>query len=115
VAKAYRGALRIRAPSRAGYDHAVPIYEFVCDACGERFEELVAAGTDRADCRACGAPGAPRVFSAQAAMPRLVKTPRDARRQEGKNADLQARSKKQFGKAVRSMRPKPPASGGGGG
>ncbi len=90
----------------------MPIYEFVCDACGERFEELVAAGTQLADCRSCGAAGARRVLSAQAAQPRLVKTRSEARRQERKNADLQARSKKRFGEAVRGMRPPGPKGGG---
>ncbi len=92
----------------------MPIYEFVCDACGERFEELVPVGTESAGCNSCGAAGARRVLSAQAATPRLVKTRGEARRQERKNADLQARSKQRFGEAVRGMRPKPPASGGGG-
>ena len=91
----------------------MPIYEFVCDACGERFEELVAVGTESANCRSCGTGGARRILSAQAATPRLVKTRGDARRQERKNADLQARSKRSFGEAVRGMRPKPPGRGGG--
>ncbi len=90
----------------------MPIYEFVCDACGERFEELVAVGTDSAECRACGTPGARRVLSAQSPTPRLVKTRGDAGRQERKNADLKARSKKRFGEAVRSMRRNPPSGGG---
>jgi len=91
-----------------GYHRFVPIYEFVCDACGERFEELAAVGTERARCRVCGKGEAVRVLSAQAPTPRLVKTPGDARRQERRNADLQARSKKSFGKAVRAARPKRP-------
>jgi putative FmdB family regulatory protein len=90
----------------------VPIYEFVCDACGERFEELVAVGTERARCRVCGKAEALRVLSAQAPTPHLVKTPRDARRQERQNANLQERSKRAFGEAVRGARPKPPATGG---
>jgi putative FmdB family regulatory protein len=113
VVKGYRATLRHRPPNRAVYDHAVPIYEFVCDACGERFEELVAVGTDAAECRECGAAGARRVLSAPSAMPKLVKTRGEAGRQERKNSDIQARSKKRFGESVRSMRPKPPASGGG--
>jgi putative FmdB family regulatory protein len=36
----------------------VPIYEFECGRCGERFEELVPAGTSSRACPACGAPGA---------------------------------------------------------
>lgn len=39
------------------------MYEFECGACGERFEELSAAGTDSATCRACGAAGATRLMS----------------------------------------------------
>ena len=113
MAEGYRATPRSRPHNRAVYDHAVPIYEFVCDACGERFEELVAVGTDAAECRECGAAGAHRVLSAQSPMPKLVKTRGDAGRQERKNSALQARSKKRFGESVRSMRPKPPASGGG--
>jgi putative FmdB family regulatory protein len=91
----------------------VPIYEFVCDACGERFEELVRVGTEATACRVCGAEGARRVMSAQAALPRLTKTPGEARRQERKNAGLQARSKQRFGESVRRMRPNRPPRGGG--
>jgi putative FmdB family regulatory protein len=32
----------------------VPIYEFRCGACGERFEALVDAGTETVECRLCG-------------------------------------------------------------
>jgi putative FmdB family regulatory protein len=91
-----------------GYHRFVPIYEFVCDACGERFEELVAVGTDSVKCTACGKGEARRVLSAQAPTPHLVKTRGEARKQERRNADLQSRSKKEFGKAVRAARPKPP-------
>lgn len=41
----------------------MPIYEFECEACGERFDQLAAVGTDSAECPACGASGAPRRFS----------------------------------------------------
>ena len=40
----------------------MPIYEFECEECGARFEELVAAGAD-APCPACGAPRAHRLIS----------------------------------------------------
>ena len=50
-----------REPVR-GYHQFVPIYEFDCGACGERFEELVGVGTETVECRACGtAEGARRV------------------------------------------------------
>jgi putative FmdB family regulatory protein len=41
----------------------MPIYEFECEACGERFEELVAAGTERAACAACGSGRTRRLLS----------------------------------------------------
>jgi putative FmdB family regulatory protein len=74
----------------------VPIYEFRCDECGERFEALVAAGTESASCTNCGAEGARRVFSAQAAPFGLVKSGGAARRQEGRNAELRQRTKADF-------------------
>jgi putative FmdB family regulatory protein len=41
----------------------MPIYEFECGGCGERFEELVSAGTEHAECPACGTTGAERRLS----------------------------------------------------
>jgi putative FmdB family regulatory protein len=87
------------------YDPCVPIYEFVCDECGERFEALVPAGTATIACTICGSGETRRVLSAPAETPRLIKTPGQARKQERKNAQLQARSKKSFGEAVRRARP----------
>jgi putative FmdB family regulatory protein len=40
----------------------MPLYDFECAACGERFEELIAAG-EAAACPACGEPGARRLYS----------------------------------------------------
>ncbi|HVD86336.1 MAG TPA: FmdB family zinc ribbon protein [Solirubrobacterales bacterium] len=40
----------------------MPIYEFECEGCGARFEELVAAGAAVA-CPACGAEPARRLYS----------------------------------------------------
>jgi putative FmdB family regulatory protein len=74
----------------------VPIYEFRCLECGERFETLVDAGTESAVCRECGAEGADRVLSAQAAPFGLAKTPGEARRQESRNAELRKRTKAEF-------------------
>ncbi len=89
----------------------MPIYEFVCDSCGERFEDLVAAGTEAITCEVCGKGEARRVLSSPAPPPQLAKTPREARKQERRNARLQERSKKAFGAAVRAARPKPPSGG----
>ncbi len=41
----------------------MPIYEFECGNCGERFEELAAAGTESSSCPACGIEGAERRLS----------------------------------------------------
>jgi putative FmdB family regulatory protein len=51
---------RARGSGSTIYDQTVPIYEFECRRCGERFEELVPAGTDSRACPACGAAGAGR-------------------------------------------------------
>jgi putative FmdB family regulatory protein len=42
---------------------AIPIYEFECEQCGERFDELVAAGAVDAACPRCGATRSRRLLS----------------------------------------------------
>jgi putative FmdB family regulatory protein len=41
----------------------MPIYEFECESCGERFEELVVAGADSVPCAACGSTATRRLLS----------------------------------------------------
>ncbi|HEX5929488.1 MAG TPA: zinc ribbon domain-containing protein [Solirubrobacterales bacterium] len=41
----------------------MPIYEFECEECGVRFEELVAAGDEEMACPECGAAHARRLLS----------------------------------------------------
>ena len=41
----------------------MPIYEFECEECGARFEELVAAGTEVAACPECGSTRTRRLLS----------------------------------------------------
>jgi putative FmdB family regulatory protein len=72
------------------------MYEFACAACGERFEGLVPAGTESADCPGCGAAGAPRVLSAHSAPAKLALGPGAKRAQERRNADLRRRAKADF-------------------
>ncbi len=79
-----------------GYDPAVPIYEFRCGSCGERFEALVDVGTASEECRLCGASGAERVLSPQAAPFGLVHSPGSAKRQEARNAELRTKTKADF-------------------
>ena len=62
----------------------MPIYEFVCSECGERFERLVDAGTERESCPQCGFAEAERVFSAIAAPAKLAVSSGTARKMEDK-------------------------------
>jgi putative FmdB family regulatory protein len=41
----------------------MPIYEFECEGCGERFEELVAAGATESPCPECGSTKTRRLLS----------------------------------------------------
>jgi len=41
----------------------VPIYEFECEECGARFEELVAADAPTPTCASCGAARTTRLLS----------------------------------------------------
>ena len=90
----------------------MPIYEFRCAACGERFEELVAAGTRSRPCAVCGTEGCQRVLSAQAPAPKLAKTPAERRKQERRNAALRERTKADF--KARRQRARKARSGDGG-
>ena len=78
----------------------MPIYEFACERCGERFDALVDRGTESVECRLCGAPATERVLSAPAPSMHLVKTRGEARKQEGKNAELHRTTKARY-KATR--------------
>ena len=82
----------------------MPIYEFRCQACGERSEALVDVGTEAVECRLCGAAKAVRVLSAQAAPPAHVKPPGATRAQERRNAQLRERTKSDFKAARRRAR-----------
>ena len=41
----------------------MPIYDFECDACGERFEDLVTSEITTLVCPACGSEGTRRLLS----------------------------------------------------
>ena len=82
----------------------MPMYEFDCDACGERFEDLVPVGTESTGCRLCGSQATHRVLSAPGAPWKLVKTAGAARRQEARNAKLHAETKARFKESRRNAR-----------
>ena len=73
----------------------MPIYEFRCERCGGRFEELVKAGTETVACRSCGAERTTRVYSPQGLPFKLVKTGSDLRKQERSNSQLRERARSQ--------------------
>jgi putative FmdB family regulatory protein len=64
----------------------VPVYEYECERCGERFEELVAGGAPNPGCPDCGAVGTRRLLSPVAPPGRVPRGPRvrdsEARRRE---------------------------------
>lgn len=74
----------------------MPMYEFRCAACDQRFEALVDAGTADSECRICGAPGATRILSAQAAPFGVAQTVGQARKRERANAALHGDAKADF-------------------
>lgn len=93
-------------PRWAGdYHRHVPIYEFECTSCGERFEALAEVGAERVECRICGSADTRRLLSSPAPPMHLVKSGGEARKQERNNAQLRERTKADF-KAKRQRRRK---------
>jgi putative FmdB family regulatory protein len=90
----------------------MPIYEYRCRDCGERFEELTAADAADPACPRCGGE-TERLLSAQAAPFDIVRTPAAMRKQERRNAELQAGAKARF-KARREQIRRARAGGGDG-
>ena len=60
----------------------MPIYEFECEECGSRFEELVSADAGAPACPACGSERTRRLFSPVSPPGRQ---PRGARVQSGES------------------------------
>lgn len=76
----------------------MPIYEFACPKCGHRFEALMAAGTERAECPECGSADAGRRLSAPAPSRRLTMSPGTARRAEDKRGTNRGGAMERFRK-----------------
>jgi putative FmdB family regulatory protein len=71
----------------------MPIYEFECEACGARFEELVAAGA-AVPCCECGSERTRRLFSSVAPpgrQPRGARVRSDESRRREREAARQNR------------------------
>lgn len=67
----------------------MPIYEYECEECGERFEELVAAGAGSVPCAACGSTRTARLLSGFAPPGRQPRGPR-ARSDESRRREREA-------------------------
>jgi putative FmdB family regulatory protein len=100
----FAGFARDWVPEARSYDPTVPIYEFRCGSCGERFERLVPAGTASETCPACGSEETERVLSAQSAPLKLAGSPGSRRKQEGENARLNQRAKADFKERRKKVR-----------
>jgi len=89
----------------------MPIYEFECEECGARFEELVAAGVDGIDCAECGSARTRRLMSGvsppgrQPRGARVRSTESQRRERESARQDRIAESRQ---KRARGENPHPP-------
>jgi putative FmdB family regulatory protein len=90
----------------------VPIYEFRCGACGERFEALVDVDTEATECRVCGTAGARRVPSVPSPPPHLVKSAGSRRKRERANEKLRTETKARFEESRRTARERRGTRGG---
>jgi putative FmdB family regulatory protein len=78
----------------------VPIYEFECRSCGQRFEELVGSHigreTEEVRCPECGAAEAERVLASTYAPLHRRMTPNQRRRLEDKRGIDRGGAKERF-------------------
>ena len=82
----------------------MPTYEFRCEECGTRFEDLVPVGTQSIPCPQCSSERTVRAFSSPPGSLRLVKSRSAQRMQEAKNAELNRSSKAKFKETMRKVR-----------
>ncbi|HET7589646.1 MAG TPA: zinc ribbon domain-containing protein [Solirubrobacterales bacterium] len=85
----------------------MPIYEFECEACGARFEELVQAGAAVA-CRECGSQRTKRLYSTVAPpgrQPRGAKVRADESRRREREAGRQERLSESRKRRARGEKP----------
>jgi putative FmdB family regulatory protein len=78
--------------ARPGIIYAMPIYEFECGACGERFEELTSADATP-NCPRCSGTDVTRLISLVSPTPKIGLRGGDARRSEAKRRDRRERER----------------------
>lgn len=73
----------------------MPLYDFACEECDERFEAMANPGEAPA-CPACGAPRTRRLFTPIAPPLKLGLRGRAARESDGRRAEREAQRKEAF-------------------
>jgi putative FmdB family regulatory protein len=81
----------------------MPLYDFACEACDERFEAWARPGEAPA-CPACGAAGARRLFTPIAPPAKLGLRGRAARESDGRRAEREVARKEAFREERRRRR-----------
>jgi putative FmdB family regulatory protein len=92
----------------------MPIYEFECEGCGERFEELVAVEATAPVCPSCGAERARRLMSPvsppgrqpRGAKVRSGESQRGEREAARQDRIVESRKKRAAGESVRPAKGK---------
>jgi putative FmdB family regulatory protein len=94
----------------------MPIYEFECEECGARFEELVAAEAAAPACSACGSTRTRRLISnvsPPGRQPRGAAVRSDESRRREREAARQDRISESRKRRARGENPAPPKKKGG--
>jgi putative FmdB family regulatory protein len=89
----------------------VPIYEFECEECGVRFEELVAAGATSVACAECGSARTRRLMSSVSPpgrQPRGAAVRSNESQRREREAGRQDRIAESRQKRARGENPHPP-------
>jgi putative FmdB family regulatory protein len=81
----------------------MPLYDFACDACHERFEALAQPG-EAPPCPACGRAETRRLFTPIAPPPKLGVRGRAARESDGRRAEREVKRKEAFREERRKKR-----------
>jgi putative FmdB family regulatory protein len=68
----------------------MPVYEFECEQCGSRFEELMGSETQPPPCPQCGAEGARRLLSPVSPPERIVPRGPKVRDSESRRSEREA-------------------------
>jgi putative FmdB family regulatory protein len=88
----------------------MPLYDFACDACDERFEAWAKPG-EAAACPSCGSEETKRLFTPIAPPLKLGVRGRAARESDGRRAEREVKRKEAFREERRRKREQKPPPG----